>query len=195
MSQMSQQVVFERPAGETVKPEQPRKQEDCCSICLEELTIVGLATLRCGHKLHLTCYTTLISMPVGRRCPLCRDVIQHNRNRNPHTHTRTHTHRLSAFEIATNMYIRRYAGSRNLCMKEIITAMGRNNQQLMTAEKISHMIEIIRLDFLQNARSRSSTRANLSRRPYALQSIINNLNRLINTGEVVKIGNNYLRLH
>ena len=51
-----------------------QEETDCCSICLEEFGNVDLVTLRCGHKLHLTCYTTLVSR-YTERCPLCRALI------------------------------------------------------------------------------------------------------------------------
>ena len=62
----------------TIEPLQQdqQDQQDYCSICLEELENVGLVTLRCGHKLHLTCYTTLVSnRNYSKKCPLCRDNI------------------------------------------------------------------------------------------------------------------------
>lgn len=43
-----------------------------CSICLEELNKVNIATLKCGHTFHLDCLSNIIKL----ECPKCRDVIE-----------------------------------------------------------------------------------------------------------------------
>ncbi len=48
---------------------------DNCPICLEKVQEVGVVVLKCGHKVCIDCYTPFINSPVGKKCPICRALL------------------------------------------------------------------------------------------------------------------------
>ena len=99
----------------------------------------------------------MIRLPVGRSCPLCRADIQQPQNGS--RINRHHHH-------PPRHHPRHQAIRRTLCMEHIITVMGNHP---LTIEVINRRIS-----------------GNGRRRPYALQTIRNNLNMLISNGEVIR---------
>ena len=59
-----------------VEQENKEEEKDCCPICLDELKDVGLVTLECSHKMHLTCFQIFTKTRTGKKCPLCRGAIE-----------------------------------------------------------------------------------------------------------------------
>ena len=151
---------------------QLQEEPDNCPICLEEITDSGMVSLECSHKLHLRCYSQMIRLPVGRSCPLCRADIQQPQNGSRIIHRNQHRHQEPGIHLHYSEPVQLVR--RTLCMEQIITVMG------------NHPLPI-------NVINRRITR-NGSRRPYAIQTVRNNLNMLITNNEVARIGNDYLKL-
>jgi hypothetical protein len=60
------------------------KEQDACCICLDDLENNGIATLECGHTIHLNCFMEFMLCNSrhsnNNKCPLCRTIIQINNN-------------------------------------------------------------------------------------------------------------------
>ena len=56
----------------------PKKEGDECPICLEEVSVCSQFKrfACCGKAIHDHCGTDLMSMEVGRNCPMCRAPTQ-----------------------------------------------------------------------------------------------------------------------
>lgn len=56
-----------------VPPPSNSQVDDCCSICLEEITEDSVKTFECDHYFHLECLNQWVSK--SATCPVCRTKL------------------------------------------------------------------------------------------------------------------------